>query len=344
MRKKALIIGAGALGLGFMAERLAADYDLCLADTGSKAESLSLLQTSRGYTLNVCSLGGIEARKVSGAFRAIVTDTAEGRGELDEALREADLVLTATGRKVLDALVPAIASSLNRRRNKGWLLFCENGRDIAATFAPQLGEQIVPVDTVMSRMCRFADAQETEYQPLWPGFGASLVVEDYGYLPLASDRCVGGPFSETFSLVSPAEFLCWEDVKFYLHNGLHAFIACLAFLQGVHFFPETPPEIREMARRVVVEEVVPALVKTHPCANKEDIEHYGLGLLKRIFNPFFNDSIDRAARGLEEKLAPGERLLGAYEFMQRAGLEPKGFARGIQAAREILARQCAKGA
>jgi hypothetical protein len=32
MKHKAVIVGAGALGLGFLAERLAHDYDLCLAD------------------------------------------------------------------------------------------------------------------------------------------------------------------------------------------------------------------------------------------------------------------------------------------------------------------------
>ena len=44
MQKKAVIIGAGALGLGFLAERMALDYDLCLADTSVKAQILSHLR------------------------------------------------------------------------------------------------------------------------------------------------------------------------------------------------------------------------------------------------------------------------------------------------------------
>ena len=100
-RGKAVIIGAGALGLGFLAERMAPGYDLCLADTSAKSELLSHLQREQGFTLNVCGPDGIVARKVIGSFETALMDTAEGRGILGRALREADLILTATGRKAL---------------------------------------------------------------------------------------------------------------------------------------------------------------------------------------------------------------------------------------------------
>ncbi|HID95640.1 MAG TPA: hypothetical protein EYP53_06250 [Candidatus Latescibacteria bacterium] len=338
MRPKAVIIGAGALGLGFIAERLAGDYDLCLADIWAKEEMLRQIEANQGFTVNLCSLDGVRPRRVTGSFRVALTDTPEGRSALDQALQEADLVLSATGRRLLDKVVASIAPAMNTRSRKAWLLFCENGLHIADSYARSFGPQIVLADTVMSRMCRFGDPQESAYQPLWPGYGSSLVIEDYSFLPLDADLCRLGPFTSVFSLITHAEFLIWEDIKMYLHNGMHAFVAYHASLEGVRRFPDTPGWIREQARRVMQDEVIPAIVGTHAGAKQEEIEKYGLSLLARFFNPFFNDSIERGTRGVAEKLAPGERLIGGCEYIKRAGIEPRGYASTIRAAQKILAR------
>jgi mannitol-1-phosphate/altronate dehydrogenase len=193
-------------------------------------------------------------------------------------------------------------------------------------------------------MCRFADSQEQSYPSLWPGHKDSLVVEDYDFLPLDADRCSCGPFTSVFSLVPHGEFACWEDIKLFMHNGMHAFVSYHAFLEGVKSLPDTPSWIRQAARNVVLKEVVPAIVRTHAGVDPDRIEQYGLQLLERFFNPFFNDSVERGVRGIEEKLAPGERLLGGCEYIRRAGIEPRGYAQAVEAAREVLSRsQAGKG-
>jgi mannitol-1-phosphate 5-dehydrogenase len=337
-RGKAVIVGAGALGFGFLAERMAQGYDLCLADTSAKSDILSRLQRDQCFAVNVCGLDGIAVRKVIGSFETAIVGTAEGKGMLTRALLEADLVLTATARKVLRKVVDDIAPVMNARPAKAWLLFCENGLNIASAYAPAFGPQTVLVDTVMSRMCRFARPEETSYEPMYEG-GDALVTEAYDYLPLDADLCSPGPFSPVFSMVSPADFSCWEDMKLYLHNGVHAFISYQAFLEGVRFFQDTPAAIRERARQVVLQEVVPAIVKTHPSADGEKVQQYGLELLERFFNPFFNDSIERGIRGIEEKLAPDERLVGGCAYIKRAGIEPTIYATTIDAGRKIQTLQ-----
>jgi len=338
-RPRAMIIGAGALGLGFLAERLAADYDLCLADIQARGELLAHIQANQGFTLNLCRTTGITARTVTGSFQIAVTDDPTGQGPFERALQEADLVFTAVGRRPLARVVGAIAPAMNARSRQGWLLFCENGLHIAEQWASHFGLPVVLVDTVMSRMCRFSAPQEEGYHPLWPGYSHALVVEDYDELPLDASVCAPGPFTGVFSLVSHEEFLCWEDVKFYLHNGMHAFVAYHAYLEGARYFPEASPRIREEAWQVMRTEVIPAIVRTHPSADRAALEQYGWGLLERFWNPFFNDSIERGIRGIEEKLAPDERLVGGCEYIRRAGIEPAGYARTIQAAQAILARQ-----
>lgn len=232
-----------------------------------------------------------------------------------------------------------ITPVMNSRMRKGWLLFCENGLDIAETYSGGFNARTTLVDTVMSRMCRFAAPEEKEYEPMWPDSNTSLVVEEYGYLPVDEGLCMGGPFSSAFSMVTREEFLCWEDIKLYLHNGMHAFVSYHAFLEGVQFFKDTPVRIREWAHEVVLREVVPAIVNTHPDADGEKVQQYGLKLLERFFNPYFNDSTERGTRGIDEKLAPGERLVGGCEYIMRAGIEPKGYARTIDAAARIKSIQ-----
>jgi mannitol-1-phosphate/altronate dehydrogenase len=338
-RPKAVIIGGGALGLGFLAERTASHYDLCLADLSSNENLLCQIESDQSFTINLCSLEGISTKRVTGHFQVIFTDRPEGRGELDQALPEADLVLTATGRRLLDDVVAMIAPAMNGRAKKGWLLFCENGRHIAASYARSFGPQTVLVDTVMSRMCRFGSAQEGAYQPLWTGSDRALIVESYSFLPLSADLCRSGPFGPMFSVIPHAEFLLWDDIKLYMHNGMHAFVSYHAFLEGAELFTDTPLWIRTEARQVMLEEVVPAIVRNHACAREEEIEEYGLSLLGRFFNPFLGDTIERGVRGVAAKLAPHERLMGGCEYIKRAGIEPRGYAKTIEAAKEILARQ-----
>ena len=339
MAAKAVIVGAGALGLGFLAEKMAGDYDFCLVDVTSQAEQLRRIEQNQGYVVNICTAEGIVNRKVSAAFATAFSD-GDDRTDLDHALQEAELVLTATSRNILDIIVALIAPPLNARGSRVHLLFCENGHDIAGDYRKDFSEKTTLVDTIMSRMCRFADAQEEkDYQPLWPGCETALVVEEYGVIPLDKELCAGGAFSPAFTMVSREEFLAWEDIKLYLHNGMHAFIACHAFLTGARFFPETPDDIREMARNAVLAELVPAILQTHPVTQRAEVEQYGLGLLQRFFNPFFNDSIERGTRGLEQKLAAGERLRGGCELIKNAGVEPTQFATAISAAQTILAQK-----
>jgi len=331
---RAVIIGAGALGLGFLAERMAGSYDLCLADLPSRQPFLRRLAEAQGFGLNLCWPDRMEVRDVRGAFQ--VADVSDRTGPLEAALREADLVLTAVGGRALPEVMRVIAPILTARTRRCWLLFCENGRNIAATFGKDLGPLVDPVDTVMSRMCRFADPGEERYAPAWPDRAEKLVVESYGRIPLDRALCGEGPFAPVFDLVDSADFRMWEDIKLFMHNGLHACVAYHAWLEGTTRFPAVSRSIWSEARCVMQEELVPAIAFHHPAARPGDLEEYGRELLQRFASPCLNDSIERGVRGAAEKLAPGERLLGGRDYILEAGIEPRGYATTIDAARRVV--------
>lgn len=331
-RPRAVIVGAGALGLGFLAERLCSDYDLCLADLAPRVRVLQRIAAEQGFAMNVCHDGRLEVRAVRGAFSAATV----GEEAFADAVSQAELVLTAAGTRALSDVVKVLAPVLGQSRRRTWVLFCENGLDIAVRFGNAFAARVTPVDTVMSRMCRFAEPGESGYAPLWPGHPERLVAESYPAMPLDRSRCEGGPFTGAFDLVESCEFRMWEDVKLFMHNGMHAFLSYHAFLEGTRRFPEVSPELRAEARRVMREELVPAVLFHHPWARRERIEAYALGLLDRFVDPCFNDSIARGVRGVEEKLAPGERLLAGRDYIREAGIEPRGYADTIEAAHRIL--------
>jgi mannitol-1-phosphate/altronate dehydrogenase len=342
-RPRAVIIGAGALGLGFLAERMAPDYELCLADLAGREPLLRRIQASRGYDVNICRPGGLEVRPVRGAFAAASIGSPSEPGALAAALRGADLVLTAAGVRALPGIVSVIAPILNGSERRVWLLFCENGMHVAARHGTAFAPHVTRVDTVMSRMCRFTDPEEAGYAPLWPGGGERLVAEAYAAIPLDRAICRGGPFSPAFTLVESGEFAMWEDIKLFMHNGVHAFLSYHAFLEGTKRFPGISASIRAEALRVMREELVPAILFHHPPARRETVEAYGMELLARFVDPRFNDSIERGVRGAEEKLAPGERLLAGRQYISEAGIQPRGYATTIDAAQRIVELQRGRG-
>jgi mannitol-1-phosphate 5-dehydrogenase len=337
-KPRAVIIGAGALGLGFLAERMAGDYELCLADLPSREPLLGRLSADQGYAVNVCRPDGIEVRRVWGSINSAAIANATGPGALARALEEADLVLTAVGSRALPEVVRVIAPILNARLRPVWVLFCENGLNIAARLGGGFTAPVALLDTVMSRMCRFAEPQEKIYAPMWPGGEQRLVVESCACIPLDRARCGDGPFTSIFTLVESADFRMWEDIKLFMHNGLHAFMAYHAFLEGTKRFPDVSAVIRAEALRVLDEELVPAIMFHHPQAVRGKVATYGRELLCRFVNPFFSDSIERGVRGAEEKLAPGERLQGGRDYIREAGREPRGYAATIDAARRVMER------
>jgi mannitol-1-phosphate/altronate dehydrogenase len=121
MRPRAVIIGAGALGLGFVAERLAPDYDLCFADLRAQEERLRRLERQGSYTVNLCSLDGVTARQVRGNMGIAFTDRPEEEAVLRREVEQADLILTATSRRLLDQIVPWLSEILNARQTRHYL-------------------------------------------------------------------------------------------------------------------------------------------------------------------------------------------------------------------------------
>jgi len=334
MKGKAVIIGAGALSLGFLGERLASDYEIVFADKAIKTSILNALQNEKQYCLNICHLDGIETVTVKGQFSAYNIDNCKEKNTFNQVLQEADLIFTAVGNHNLPRVISQIAPIINGKSKKCFILLCENGRNLAKIYQKNIDESIV-VDMVMSRMCRFAEPTENSFLPLWERQQDKLVVESYKFIPLNMEICSSNQFSNAFTLVQPAIFYAWEDIKFYAHNGTHAFVAYHAYLDGIRYFPDINTKLRDKTREILFQEICPALQRAHPNFQNKDLQEYAENLFKRILNPFFNDSVERGIRGILEKLKPNERLVSGLRFIYNQGIIPTHYASTIRAGFEI---------
>lgn len=122
---KALHIGAGKIGRGFIGAQIAqSGFELTFADVNG--ELIEALNSQKSYTLHIMERDG--ERQTITSFNAVEI----GSEEFFERFSDADIVTTAVSMKVLPELAPTIAAALQRRcinncKSPLNIICCENG-------------------------------------------------------------------------------------------------------------------------------------------------------------------------------------------------------------------------
>ena len=341
---EALILGAGGVGLGFVSELLGrSGWQMTFADIDS--DLVAALKRYGSVTFNKVGVQ-IEQIQISG-LSAIDLSAPNVRLELAEALAAADLVFTATGAGAFPAvgkLLASAAESVDFTRQPLNVLCCENHEDAAAALREatrqamsnpeMLVERFAFVNTIVARMCQRLTTDERDLPPVAPGLDVVIVSEAYGLFPIdGSTAAAPVPEFEGLRILSGPEFEAWDHRKLYAHNGVHALLGVLGNLAGHTYMYECcqDPELDEVGRRAMWEEVGGALVRVHPqvftCA---DHNAFAEDLYGRITNKLFADTTDRATRNSLRMIQCQEgRLSKAAEFVLRFGGQPRAMALGI---------------
>ncbi len=341
-----VVLGAGALGLGFIGPELTPRCRITYLDIPAKADLLEGLHADRAYTFNQTGLS-MRPVRVEGVD-GLAMDDPEAAGALDGA----DVVITAVGEPNLPKVAPALADvALRRPAGRPLRILCaENGVDIARGLrtavelaaARELGEALLVGDTVMGRMCKVVPEPAPPIEPVAPGLDWAVVAEPFFGIPVEAHAVAGlEGLPPAVRPQGPAAFSASEDVKMLSHNGLHAVISCLGFLRGRQYFDElrADADIMELARRLLTEEAAPALLKKHREAlDRNEHLNYSDWILRRVTCPVLHDPIDRGVRGTMRKLQPWERLVHSVRTVSAQGIEPRSFATGLAAAVQVARR------
>jgi len=122
------------------------------------------------------------------------------------------------------------------------------------------------------------------------------------------------------------------DAKLYIHNTPHCIAAYLGHMAGLTYLHEAMarPSIKKIVYGVV-DELLCALKNSTP-HDHNFIEKYAIKEVKRFSNKLLFDPVSRVAREPIRKLQPTGRLLGALRLLLSSGVNPTFLMSGIAAA------------
>jgi mannitol-1-phosphate 5-dehydrogenase len=251
-----------------------------------------------------------------------------------EEIAGAGLIVTAVGAGNLPQVAPLIAAGLRQRHTPVNVLACENLanagahlRHLVADHLPadfsltRYGFSGALVERVVSR--RLGDPGQDE--PLtFVGDPPTTFVVDQGSL--------SQPLPAIEGMIVTDDYPAWIQRKLYTFSAGHAACAYLGYLKGYHYIHSAirDPEIRETVVQAMAEGQG-GLAARYGAALAGDRNHLD-EIIARFENALLNDPIIRVGRDPQRKLGAEDRLVGAAQLAQTAGIRPKNLALAAAAA------------
>lgn len=329
--KKAIQLGAGNIGRGFIGALLAqAGYETVFADVN--ATIIGKLNTDRRYTVHVmdteCEDLVIEnVRGVDSTTPAAV-----------EEIASADLVTTAVGPAILPRIAPTIALAIEARRLQANtaplnIIACEN----AVRATSQLKEAVY--GSLSSAAAIFADAYigfadcavDRIVPPVTSENPLDVVVERYFEWDVERGGFVGEP-PAIAGMTLVDSLPAYVERKLFTLNTGHAIAAYLGLLRGHRTIADAIAD-RDVCKIVqqAMQESGEALIRKYSFEPQLH-QAYIQKILTRFTNPHLHDDVTRVGREPLRKLSAGDRLIKPMLTAHEYGLPVKHLIVGIAAA------------
>jgi mannitol-1-phosphate 5-dehydrogenase len=321
--RRAVHIGAGKIGRGFVGQFLAASgYDLTFVDVDERV--VSALNEAGRFVVH--EVGDVPVEHVVEGFHALNSKT--DRDAVIRAIADADVVTTAVGARTLPLVAPIVADGLAARpleAGEVTVIACENAfnatdslhasvrrapvlenRDIAAVFANCAIDRIVPDQSGV----------------LGEHGGLDVVLEPF--YEWVIERT---PFAGTATSPPVIDGVTWVDDlqpfverKLYTVNTAHATAAYHGFVRGIRLIREAleDPVVRPEVDGVLAETT--ALLIAKHGFDPEEHRRYVEANLSRIANPLLPDTTARVGRNPLRKLGRKERFIGPAAQLAERGL------------------------
>lgn len=329
--KKAVMIGAGNIGRGFIGMLLEkSGYHVVFADI-SKAV-IDDINARHEYTVHM-----VDKECVDTTVRNIsAVDSSSPR--LASEIAEAELICTAVGLTALPAIAPAIANGIENRRAIGNekplnIIACENavrGSSILKSYVySALGEA---GRRYAEEYIGFPDSAVDRIIPPNRGsLAADVVVERYHEWDVERKGARGNlPKIEGMEPVD--DLTAYLERKLFTLNGPNAVTAYMGYLKGYTTINEALTD-REIYETVygMMEECGRMLQRRHGFDAGAMLKYREL-LLARFENPYIIDDVVRVAREPMRKLAANDRIIAPMIYAHEYGIETPHYYKGIAAA------------
>lgn len=320
MTSRALFIGAGKIGRGFLAH-LAYRSGYALAFADANAQLIGLLADRRAYRLHM--LGAPEKDETIAGFDAFLADS----DDVTRAGREADVIFVSVGGPNLGAAGQVLARLASVRTSSVNVIVGENWPDAAAELkaAAQSPPTLAIAEATILRSCIEPTEQQRAEDPL------SVQCQDYWELPVDADA-LADPVPQIDGMIPTPHFQNALKRKVYTYNAMNATIAYLGHLRGHRFLADAAhdPAVLDHALGVT-REVDEAICRTFGY-DRRDQDGFSKRALRKFQNPLIVDPIERQVRDPIRKLGRHDRLVGAAMLALYAGITPGELALAIAAA------------
>ena len=334
--KKAVMIGAGNIGRGFIGQILhESGYHVVFVDVDE--EIVGKLNRDGSYCLTLTDGDKSETRVIDN-----VSALHGGDGSLvAEQLAKCDVAATAVGMKALGYIAGNLAAGIKKRfeMRPGEplnILICENihhSRDyLYSLLEPYFsGDEVYLlhetglVETTIGRMVpaptpemRRADA-------------TAIIVEPYMALPVDEKAFRGKKpellYTETFN---PFEF--FEEKKLYIHNLGHAICAYYGAARGYGFIWQAASDDEVAAAVKSAMYLLAEAIAVTYGTERGSLYRFADELLQRFRNRLLGDTVARVGQDPLRKLLPGDRFMGAVERCRSCGMPYDELLAGVAAA------------
>ncbi|MFA5291737.1 MAG: hypothetical protein WC496_01735 [Phycisphaerae bacterium] len=313
------------------------------------------------YYVNIAGFDGIRTTEIKGVEIYNPSNSEERLHIVDALSASTEIVTSLPSVKFYNAgensVAQLITAGINRNGDEPAIIYTAENNNNAAELLSEtvksrlkkhLPDNVQFLNTVIGKMSQIVTDKDEIIQkkltPIAPGIDRAFLVEEFNKILVTKCHILDfKPGIEVF--IEKEDLLPFEEAKLYGHNAIHAILAYLGACKGYKKMAELKDdkEIMQIARDAFINESGATLVKKYAHRNEElfterGYKAYAEDLLERMTNPYLDDTIERAARDPERKLALNDRIFGTMRLVLEQGIEPINMAKGAAAGVMYLAK------
>lgn len=329
--KTAVQFGAGNIGRGFIGAVLSqSGYKVVFADVNK--EIVDRINADRQYTVHIKDVDS-EDILISG-----VSAVDSSTDAVVDVIKEAEILTTAVGLRILPFIAPAIAKGIVARKEAGIeaplnIIACENGLMASS----RLKEAVLShLDEAQTEWCLahtgFPNCSvDRIVPPVRSENPIDVAVEKY-YEWNVEEKAFVGKVPEIAGMNMADNLLAYIERKLFTLNTGHAITAYLGKMKGCQTILESieTPEIYAVVH-AAMQQSGEALVKQFGFDHEAHFK-YIEKIIKRFHNPYLKDDVTRVGREPIRKLSPDDRLIKPVMTAKSFGLPYDKILLGVGAA------------
>ena len=298
--KKAVVIGAGQTGRGFVAPILCENnYSITFLD--ENASLIDKLQKEKKYMIHY--FGKIKPSEEINSFEALQINDEEAI----QRLIDSDVVITSVFSGHLVELIPYLKKAGNKRQNPLTIICCENGVNVKK---PLVDAQLNAVITEGIIFCTTLKPHKDSLD---------LISEAIDTIPV--DGNVSGLELEINRMPLENNFAQLIQRKIYTYNFMSAVIAYLGWYKHYEIYAEAAADEEISTIIENVKPIVSSVIAQEYAISFEEQSAFTQRAINKFKNREIFDTIYRNARQAKRKLGENERLLSPLRFAQKYGAE-----------------------